>query len=127
MIFSAIAPNVVKSYSHVQVKKAINGSRHIHDVKSSPLTAFDIAYRFFDLGSDSRLDALLFLRKKDSREITRVANIVKSLLQHGIVGYEYLEVNGMPYKSYVTTRIGDQALSSRRRYPRYRTPFSHLI
>ena len=54
---------------------------------------------------------------KEDRE--SFLQVTASLLKQGIVGTETLQVNGRPYRSDVTTRLGDERL---RRAPIYRSP-----
>lgn len=63
--------------------------------------------RFFDLGSTSTLD-LGDLSKEESRQFWKV---VSKLLQKGLVGYNYYEIDGKIEKHYVISDLGNQRLA----------------
>ena len=53
---------------------------------------------------------------KYSDEDITLLKILSKLLKKGIVGYEYLEINKAPYKSFITTSIGDTRLKNAKPY-----------
>ena len=95
--------------------RAKNNSPGTQDIYRKIRTADKI----FDLGFSNRFDyivPLLSAGKKGRQKINPLLNIISSLLKKGIVGYEYLDVNNRPYKSFITTRIGDLRLSGAKPY-----------
>lgn len=73
---------------------------------------------FSDLSSKNRLKFIFELSRKNDDEFKTMSRIIASLLKTGIVGYEYLDVRNKPYKSFITTRIGDHRLHGARLYKR---------
>jgi len=80
------------------------------------IAALETADHFFDLGSPTRLNFLTLLNSDDNNIINDVTQIIQKYVNRNIVGYEFLEVNKQPYKSFITTRIGDRTLYSARLY-----------
>ncbi|MFC1731242.1 hypothetical protein ACFL6I_12985 [candidate division KSB1 bacterium] len=75
-----------------------------------------MADRLFNLGAKNRFIIQNRYTIDNNRELKTSLKIISSLLKKGVVGYEYLEVNGRPYKSFVTTGIGDQRIAGARLY-----------
>lgn len=73
--------------------------------------------RLMNLGSDRSyiLDSMVH---SDDEEYSTYLKIITNLLKKGVVGYEYLEVNNRPYKSFITTSIGNHKLSGAKPYRR---------
>ena len=86
-----------------------NNRNNIKD-RSLSIKSFGDAHKFFDLGSENRLQFLQSLGRKDKEKLHIIAKLISKIMKKGIVGYEYLDVKNRPYKSFVTTRIVDQKL-----------------
>ncbi len=69
-----------------------------------------------DLSSDAR-DIMGTIAALEGEERNQFLDIIAGVLQQGVVGTETLEVNGQPYESFVTTRLGDPRLMHAKPYP----------
>ncbi len=67
---------------------------------------------FFNLGKPDRLD-ISDLSAADKKEFLKM---LSKLLQKGIVGYEYLEVNGKKEKHFIVTQIGNERIKGAKLY-----------
>ena len=76
---------------------------------------FDSTQDFYDLSDPKRLSAWSNL---DSEEKAGFVRMVAELAKRGLVGYEILDVQDKPYKSFVTPQIADQEASSAHIYDR---------
>ena len=85
-----------------------------------------VVHDFFDLNSKRRLEFFYMLGQKSGDELNTITKLIAALLKKGIVGYEYLNVNNKPYKSFITTQIGSQKLYGKKLYTN-RTPSSNFI
>jgi len=83
---------------------------------SSSFSAFDAVDRFLDLNSDNRLSFLNYPDIENNEEFKTFIKIIANLIKNGIVGYEYLKVNNRPYRSFLSTQIGDQNLYGKKVY-----------
>ena len=54
-----------------------------------------------------------FFKTASQDEIESFQRMIKKLTERGIVGYEYLEIKGRPYKSFISTRFVDPYSSAR--------------
>jgi len=91
-------------------------SRHIlPDVSSTLTTALDST---FNLGSSDRFTSILSPDSRTNEDKDTYLKTVSALLKRGIVGYEYLDVHNKPYKSFITTQIGDLIHAGARLYRR---------
>lgn len=85
--------------------------------RTSPsFSAFDSVDRFLDLNSDNRFSFLSNPNINKNEDFMTFVKIITNLIKNGIVGYEYLKVNNRPYKSFLSTRIGDQNLYGKKVY-----------
>ena len=76
---------------------------------------FDSAHDFFDLSDPGRLSSWSNL---DSEEKEGFVQMVAKLAQRGLVGYEILDVQDKPYKSFASAQIADQKASEAHVYDR---------
>jgi len=74
------------------------------------------AERLFNLGAEDRIDFTSITDPDNIRDLDTYLSVISRLLKKGIVGYEFLKVNTRPYKSFITTRIGDQRLYGAKQY-----------
>ncbi len=81
-------------------------------VISNTAKVYDKIDTFLNLGSDNRLD-LSDLNDAERKEFYK---ILADLMKRGIVGYEYLDVNGRKEKHFITNRIGDERTYGARRW-----------
>ena len=91
--------------------------RTFHRDKSRTFPKYSIN-DFLDLSSRNSLEFIFDLSRKKNDKFETMSRIIASLLKKGIVGYEYLDVRNKPYKSFITTRIGDHRLQGARLYKR---------
>jgi len=80
------------------------------------------ADRFFNLGSGSRFSSWDGL---SSQERPLFVKMVAELARQGLIGFEVVEIDGRPHKSFITTQIGDPLTSHAPLYDRsgrYRWP-----
>lgn len=82
---------------------------------ASEIKAVKAADRFFNLGSGSRFSSWDSL---SSREKTMFIKMVAELAQRGLIGYEVVDIDNRPYKSFATTQIGDTLASQAPFYDR---------
>mgnify|MGYP006307593083 CR=1 FL=1 len=82
---------------------------------ASEIKAVKAADRFFNLGSGSRFSSWDSL---SSREKTMFIKMVAQLAQKGLIGYEVVDIDNRPYKSFATTQIGDSLTSNAPFYDR---------
>ena len=82
---------------------------------ASEIKAVKAVDRFFNLGSDSRFSSWDSL---SPREKTLFINMVAELAQKGLIGYEVVDIDNRPYKSFATTQIGDTLTSHAPLYDR---------
>ncbi len=80
----------------------------------NPESKFSAVDRIFNLGSENRFSLLQSIGDKDELEST--LQTISKMIKKGIVGYEYLDINNKPYKSFITTSIGDQRLAGAKPY-----------
>ena len=83
---------------------------------SPPFSAFDAVDNFLDLNSDTRFSFLQYPDIVNNEDFKTFVKIIVNLIKNGIVGYEYLKVNNRPYKSFLSTQIGDQSLYGKKIY-----------
>ena len=76
---------------------------------------FDAVGVVLDLSSETR-DALGAVSGLEGEERNQFLEIIASVLNRGVVGTETLEVNGQPYESFATTRLGDPRLMHAKPY-----------
>jgi hypothetical protein len=62
--------------------------------------------RFLNLGKPDRLS----IDHMGPEEQKTFLKVLASLMKEGVVGYEMIEVNGIPEKHYLVTQIGDHRL-----------------
>lgn len=67
------------------------------------------------------------LEQLDREGLQTFIDMTATLLQHGVVGYELLEIDKQPYTSFVTNRIGDPRLQGAHFYRRRHEPFDARI
>ncbi len=89
----------------------------------SDFDPFEAAEKFLDLSSTGKMDILQNYSNIDKEEFEQFAKIIKNLIRHGVVGYEYLNVKKSPYKSFITTRIGDSRLYNKKLYRKRNFPY----
>lgn len=79
---------------------------------SNTSKAFKKVESFLNLGKPDRLDT------SDLNEAERdeFLKMLGKLLQHGIVGYEILEVDGKPEKHYLVTQLGNDRIRGAKLY-----------
>lgn len=63
--------------------------------------ALDVVDQFFNLGSGG-----LDLTGMSKEELAEAFEIIVRLLEAGVVGYEYREVNGAPHKVFIDVAMG---------------------
>jgi hypothetical protein len=79
---------------------------------SNTAKVFDNVDKFMNLSRLDRTD----LRNMNSEEKKEFLKMTADLIQHGIIGYEVLEVNGKPEKHDITLQIGDERLYGAKLY-----------
>ncbi len=84
-------------------------------VIANPMRASRAADDLFNLGSSPRLDAWDQLSSSE-RDI--FFSMAAQLAQRGVMGFEILEVDGRPYKSFAANQIGDSLTSHAPLYDR---------
>jgi len=94
------------------------------DVKRTAPQNSDSSYskiidKFFNLGYSGRQIIPLSTEAESDENVLK---LVSNLLKRGIVGYEYLEINKKPYKSFISTRIGNFPLSKAKLYKKNNLP-----
>lgn len=91
--------------------------------KQNSINIFSAVDNYLDINKSGDFlfsSVLLHGKERDSETYLK---ILSKLLKKGIVGYEYLDVGNRPYKSFITTRIGDSRLSGKKPYYRNRNSF----
>lgn len=76
---------------------------------------FDAVGVVLDLSSEAR-DVMGAVASLEGEERNMFLDIIASVFQQGVVGTETLEVDGQPYESFVTTRLGDPKLMHAKPY-----------
>ncbi|MFP4213784.1 MAG: hypothetical protein ACLFRL_06695 [Desulfohalobiaceae bacterium] len=77
---------------------------------------FDAAHSFFNLSSRNRLQGYLGLNPEEKQAF---AETVGELAQNGHIGYEILDVQNRPYKSFIDSKIADSQISKAQTYDRH--------
>lgn len=96
-----------------QLKKDNNSSGPKDSIEiSNTAKAFSNVDKFFNLGSDDRLD----LDKMNQGEKEEFIKMTASLAKKGIMGYEELEVNHQKEKHFIETEIGDERIKGAKLY-----------
>lgn len=80
---------------------------------SDPFAAVDAVFQL----TGPRGDLLGQYRAMTPEDRATFLQVTASLLKQGIVGNEILEINGQPYHTDTTTRLGDPRLRQARPYP----------
>ncbi len=80
---------------------------------SNTSRAFSKLNEFMNLGSPFRLDDLHDMAPGEKEEFLKM---LSKLLKAGIVGYEYLEVNGKKEKHFIVNQIGDERIYGAKHY-----------
>jgi len=86
------------------------------ETTSQSFSAFDAVDRFLNLNSNNRFSFLKYPNIEKNEDFMTFVKIITGLIKNGIVGYEYLKVNNRPYKSFLSTQIGDQNLYGKKVY-----------
>ncbi len=79
---------------------------------SNTARVYDKIDNFLNLNGKNRLD-LSDLNDAEREEFFKMLN---ALIKKGIVGYEYLEVNGKKEKHFLTNEIGDERIYGARKW-----------
>ena len=82
---------------------------------ANPIKAARAADDLFNLGSSLRIKT--WNRLSGSARDTFVS-MAAELAQRGVIGFDILEVNGRPYKSFAVNQIGDSLTSNAPLYDR---------
>ena len=45
------------------------------------------------------------IKSPESENTQKILNSINTLIKHGIIGYEYLDIRNRPYKSFITTKL----------------------
>jgi hypothetical protein len=99
---------------YTQVQSNIQNSL-INSKQLSPGTTVT-ADDFSNLDSSNRLQFLSSLESKNNSFLNNITKIIVKYVTHKIGSYEFLDVNKQPYKSFITTRIGDLNLYEAKLY-----------
>ena len=114
---------LLKSFEKEQFKNQIVSGK-----RTSPsFSAFDAVDRFLNLNSDNRFSFLRYPDIAKNEDFMTFVKTIANLTKNGIVGYEYLKVNNRPYKSFLSTQIGDQNLYGKKVYKNYSLYKSFLV
>ena len=75
--------------------------------------AFGAVDEILDLSHRDLTTISEFLKTASPDEIDSFKQMIKRLTDRGIVGYEYLDIKGRPYKSFISTRFVEPYSSAR--------------
>ncbi|MFC1564063.1 hypothetical protein ACFL6G_03955 [candidate division KSB1 bacterium] len=96
----------------------------IQEKSQKTFDPIDAADRFLNLSSSDKMDLLYNYSEIDKKDFEKFAKIIRNLIRHGVVGYEYLDYKKSPYKSFITTRIGDTRLYNKKLYRKKTYPYA---
>jgi len=97
-----------------------------YDRKAASGDPYRLVDRMLDLSRGGR-NPISPLEQLDGEGLQTFIDMTATLLQHGVVGYELLEIDKQPYTSFVTNRIGDPRLQGAQFYRRRPEPFDARI
>lgn len=97
-------PDIVE---HIIQKQTLTDDQ----IESSSTRTTDRVYQavnnFLDLSHRHGEHFFDFLRNSDDEERNAFIEMVTALIQKGIYGTEYLDLNGQPYRTFVSTKLVD--------------------
>ncbi|MCP4725126.1 MAG: hypothetical protein GY863_08825 [bacterium] len=117
----AFNPGILKQLSE---KFPLSGRSSSIKDQESKFDPFDTAEKFLNLSSSDKMDFLHNFSEIDKKDFEQFVKIIRNLIRHGIVGYEYLDHKNSPYKSFITTRIGDTRLYNKKLYRNKTYPYA---
>ncbi|MFO8032779.1 MAG: hypothetical protein R6U22_09570 [Desulfohalobiaceae bacterium] len=94
-----------------KLQQEVNAKVGLDQVK-----VFDAADSFFDLSSRKRLHGYLGL---NTEERQAVAETVGELAKRGHIGYEILDIQDRPYKSFISTKMADSRTANAQLYDQH--------
>ena len=88
-------------------KTNIPGRLNLSDDKLPP-HSFDLygtVNEYLNLSHRKLNNLFSIINTADKEDLNTLFSMIQKLIKHGIVGYEYLNINNRPYKSFISTSL----------------------